>query len=99
MQDKTFFQIDLPDGQSRRTPVQPFRKKYFASVFRKFMIIVTSSRLDEEGRMRIVTTREAGCDGREPRTGRMRELRTAKSCGPGTPGLVLSLRVVTRRRR
>jgi hypothetical protein len=26
-------------------------------------------------------------------------LRTAKACGPGTPGLVLSLRMMMRRRR
>jgi hypothetical protein len=47
-----------------------------------------------EGRMRIVTKREAGCDGRELRTRRMRELRTAKSCGPGAPGLAPSLEMM-----
>ena len=45
----------------------------------------------------IVVEREAGCDGRggdahELSCGRTAPTRTAKACGPGTPGLVPSLR-------
>ena len=42
-----------------------------------------------EGRTRR-HEREAGCDGRERIVRRAMRVRTAKSCGPGTPGLVLS---------
>jgi hypothetical protein len=37
-----------------RIAVKPPRKKYFASVLRKFMFIVTLSRLDKRG-VRVVT--------------------------------------------
>ena len=44
-----------------------------------------------EGRARR-HEREADCDGRERIVRRAMCERTAKSCGPGAPGLVLSLR-------
>jgi hypothetical protein len=43
-----------------------------------------------EGRIAIVTRREAGCDGRGRIAGRSDPDVDGKSCGPGTPGLVLS---------
>jgi hypothetical protein len=49
----------------------------------------------------IVTTREAGCDGRDGDAhdlscGRTALMLTAKSCGPDTPTLVSSLAVTIR---
>jgi hypothetical protein len=44
------------------------------------------------GALCIVTNVEAGCDGRVGVAGRAILMRTAKACGPGTPGLVSSLR-------
>ena len=49
------------------------------------MIIVMSSRLDARGVRAIVTTREAGRDGRERIVRRAMRKRTAKACGPGAP--------------
>jgi hypothetical protein len=57
------------------------------------------SRLDEEGRIAIVTTRGArdAMDARHRQTCDV--MRTAKSCGPGAPGLVLSLQMMICERR
>ena len=41
--------------------------------------------------VRVVTNVGSECDGRSGSAGRAMPLRTVKSCGPGTPGLVLSL--------
>jgi hypothetical protein len=43
-----------------------------------------------EGRFAIVTSVGAGCDGRCSACDERGLWRTAKACGPGTPGLVLS---------
>jgi len=50
-----------------------------------------------EGRIAIVTTREAGCGGRGCADRRAARSRTAKSCGPGAPRLALSFREDTLR--
>jgi hypothetical protein len=52
----------------------------------------------QEGRTRR-HDREAGCDGRERIVRRAMRERTAKSCGPDAPGLVLSLARRFARRR
>jgi hypothetical protein len=44
-------------------PVKSFREKYSASVFRKIMVVFPIPPR-HEGRMRIVTKRAVGCDGR-----------------------------------
>jgi hypothetical protein len=87
----------LPDGQLSRIPVPSLREKYFPFDFQKIMIIVTPSRLDEEGRIAIVTTRGArdAVDARHRQTGDV--LRTAKACG--IPWLMLSLEMMISRRR
>jgi hypothetical protein len=54
---------DLPDGLCPRTPVQPPRKKYFASVFQKYVLARLPSRL-VAGAYRDRHEREAGCGGR-----------------------------------
>jgi hypothetical protein len=41
---------DLPDGRRPRNPVQPSCEKYFASVFQNYVVALSPSRLDEEGR-------------------------------------------------
>jgi hypothetical protein len=79
---------------------RPFGAKIFLSENRKICIsIAVSSR--QEGRFaRIVTIRGAGCGGRDSAgrscAQRSAMWRTAKSCGPGTPGLVLSLAEIIR---
>jgi hypothetical protein len=66
-------------------------RKYFASGFRKYVLLSLPSRLDEEGRIAIVTTREAGLRWtRELRKTSASVARTAKSCGPGIPTLMPS---------
>jgi len=45
--------------------------------------MVCVSRLDAEGRIAIVTTREAGSGGRAGAERRAAKARPAKSCGPG----------------
>jgi|SRR5579864_8033510 len=54
--------------------------------------MVAPSRLGKRGVCAIVTKREAGCDGRISVARRAALLRTAKSCGPGAPGLAPSVR-------
>jgi hypothetical protein len=49
---------------------------------RKSAASLAPSRLDKRGVCAVVTKREAGCDGRESCTRRVRGSRTAKSCGP-----------------
>ena len=44
-----------------------------------------------KGRIAIVTTREAGCGGRDDAVRRAASMRTAKSCGPDAPTLASSL--------
>jgi hypothetical protein len=61
-------------------------------------LTLTPSRLTE-GRLAIVTKREAGCGGRGWRFRRERRLRTAKSCGPDAPTLASSFAEVSARRR
>jgi hypothetical protein len=59
--------IDLPVGHVTQIPVKQnffFYEKFFASAFRNIMALICASRLDCRGALRIVTKREAGCDGR-----------------------------------
>ena len=86
---------DLPVEQSCENRVQPFDKKYFAWWFPQIRIMIHPVPPRQEGRIAIVTTREAGCDGRnggahDQSCGRTTLLRTAKSRGPDTPTLVSS---------
>jgi hypothetical protein len=50
------------------------------------------SRTRQEGRCAASGTLSAGCDGRNGSLDVAMSMRTAKACGPGTPGLVPSLR-------
>src|SRR5207253_2518148 len=67
--------------------VKPSVKKYFAFTEMQIVRMVASSRAAYRGRIAIVTTRGAGCDGRVHAQGRSAPTRTAKSCGPGPPTL------------
>ena len=75
--------------------VNPFGGKYSSSVFRKIVFLCARPASFEEGRTRR-HDREAGCDGRACAIRRRAQACTAKACGPGTPGLVLSLAVMIR---
>ena len=46
---------DLPDERACRIPVQPPREKYFASVFRKRVLIIRASWPGKRGGSRVVT--------------------------------------------
>ena len=89
----------MPVGQSHRNPVKLRDAKYFSSVFRKMHVLIRSSRLDEEGRIAIVTTRGA----RDAMDATCRKtcdsMRTAKACGPGALVAGAKLVQMMRRRR
>jgi hypothetical protein len=79
--------------------VQSLAKKYFAFVFSEIGDSLPLSRAHKRGVSRSSRTLGAGCDGRFGGAGRARPSRTAKSCGPDTPTLVSSLRMMNRERR
>jgi hypothetical protein len=62
------------------------------------MIIVTVPRLDERDVRVVTNVRRGAMDVMTPRD-EWRPLHATKARGPGTPGLVLSLQVMTRKRR
>jgi hypothetical protein len=59
------------------------------------MLSLRPSRFLMRGASRSSQVSEAGCDGRDRIARRAMPIRTAKACGPGTPGLVLNLRDVS----
>ena len=70
---------DLPALSSK---ISIFSKNISLTFFRtNGYVVATPPRA--EGRMRIVTTRAAGCDGRGCAAWRAAGARTAKACGPG----------------
>jgi hypothetical protein len=78
------------NGFNAESAVQSFAKKYFASVLQKSMIHCGPSHPGKRGE-RVVTNvgrdaMDALCVAR-----RAARTRTTKSCGPGAPGLALSL--------
>jgi hypothetical protein len=76
------------------------RSAIFAKIFLPFFKSSAnheSSRTLERGATRSSRVLGAGCDGRCQRVRRARLTRTAKSCGPGAPGLALSLAVMIRK--
>ena len=89
---------DLPDGQisSRaRKPVHPFLQKYFACAVGQITATSFSRPAPERGAYaQSPRTLGAGCDGRVGVARRAIQARTAKSCGPGIPTLVSSLRMI-----
>jgi hypothetical protein len=54
-----------PTGAFGEFLSSPLPKKYFASVFQKYMVDFSSSRLDAMALQPIVTERGAGCSGRD----------------------------------
>jgi hypothetical protein len=85
----------LPDGQITRIHVQPSREKYFACAVGQ--ITATSSRRPAPERgayAQSPRTLGAGRDGRVGVARRAIQARTAKSCGPGIPTLMSSLRMI-----
>ena len=72
--------------------VQSPKPKIFYFCFSEIHVSITSSRLDQEGRIAIVTNVSAGRGGRRWLEQTSEPMRTAKSCGPGLPTLRLSSR-------
>src|SRR5262249_26883113 len=86
---------DLPDESILRIRVQCSREKYFACVVGQISGTDSGRPAPARGTLRpIVTKRGAGCGGRVGVARRATLARTAKSCGPDTPTLVASLRVM-----
>jgi hypothetical protein len=85
---KAEFRARFQSDPARRTPL-----KNFASVFRKTVLQFGYSD-SLEGRVATVTSVGLECGGRGRIAGRAIWMRTTEACGPGTPGLVLSLRNV-----
>jgi len=85
---------DLPDvghvTQNLSREISAFTKNNALPFFgNRTYIPRNSPRSKRDGR--VVTDVEAGCDGRKRIVRRAVCKRTAKPCGPGTPGLVLSV--------
>ena len=76
------------------SPVKPSTQKYFASVFRKFVIVCRRPVLMKRGG-RVVTNVERGMRWTRCIVGRTMSSRTAKSCGPGLPTLRPSSQALT----
>src|SRR5579883_1845396 len=74
----------VPPGAAQGA-VKALVQKYFAFQKFGFAVYVRLSRLKHEGRIAVVTKREAECGGREGAVRRAASTRTAKSCGPGAP--------------
>ena len=73
--------------------VQSPKPKIFYFCFSEIHVFFTSSRLDQEGRIAIVTNVECGTRWTHMASMKTSEpMRTAKSCGPGLPTLRLSSR-------
>ncbi len=84
----------LHDGQTPKTrrlfcPTSPatFRKNISLSESRNIVDLTVTSRAHYGGRIAIVTTRGAGCDGRGRAARRAAQSRTVKPCGPDSPML------------
>jgi hypothetical protein len=89
LKNSTFAQLICPTSDFCESLSSPFEKNISLPFF-KIMIIVMPSRPGKRGE-RVVTNvgrdaMDAGCVAR-----RAARTRTAKSCGPGAPGLALSL--------
>jgi hypothetical protein len=78
-----------------RKSVKPRQQKYFALSETQIMHMLRRP-APQEGRIAIVTTLDAGCDGRVGFAGRATPMRTVKSCGSGPPTLGPSLAVMIR---
>src|SRR5277367_307242 len=90
-----FSGTDLPDGQISRIRVQPSRHKNFACAVGQIRGTESGRPVPPRGAYaRSPRTLGAGCDGRVGVARRAIPMRTAKSCGPDTPTLVSSLRVI-----
>src|SRR5262249_29006304 len=68
--------------------VQSLARKYSALLLHQFSGISLRPALHRRGVSRSSRTLGAGCDGRVGVARRAMSMRTAKSCGPGTPWLV-----------
>jgi hypothetical protein len=75
-----------------RIIVKSFREKYFSSAFRKIMILLPRPASMKRGERVVTIVRRDAMDVVMPRDER-RSRHAAKACGPGAPGLVLSLRI------
>ena len=91
---------DLPVGSFS---VQPLREKYFASPQTQITSKTPAVSFPQEGRFAVVTDVGSGMrwtlQYQARKRGRRMLMQTAKSCGPGAPTLVSSLREMTCRRR
>jgi hypothetical protein len=81
----------------RKLPVVPICRRSAGLLKTRIIAMIRIVPCRREGRYAIVTSVGYGMRWTQRRVRRARLRRTAKACGPGTPGLVLSVRAMTAR--